>query len=121
VEVLDRQQLQLSGIDPGTALTAAALGAVAVATGAVADLDVAAALAFVHVSTQGGSTAFFNGLHGRELRTAEIVLGAVVAAVFVEDVRDLEAGRGEIRREFPFDLLFQEALCIHVPTVYAEA
>jgi hypothetical protein len=61
VEVLDRQQLQLAGIDPGTALAAAALGAVAVAAGVVADLDVAAVLALIDMSAQGRGAALLDG------------------------------------------------------------
>jgi hypothetical protein len=57
MEVLDRQQLSGTPFEPSRSGLPAALGAMAIAAGAVRDLLVAALIALVDISAKGCGTA----------------------------------------------------------------
>ncbi len=113
VEVLDRQQLQLSGVDPGAALAGPAFWAVAITIRVVADLVVAAAVALVDVGAHCVGAALVDGRHGLVLRVTEIVAGAVGGSVLPEDVGDFKRRIGGLRGELPVDLVGCRTLLAH--------
>jgi len=81
------------------------LGTVAVATAVVADLDVTAVVALIHVPAKGIGATLLDGRHGLALLGAEGVRGAVVVPVLAKYVGDLIADLGPFGREFPGDLV----------------
>ena len=113
VEVLDRQQLKLAGVDPGRSLTPAALGAVAVATAVVADLGVSAMVAFIDVATECRGPAFLDVRHGLVLLGGEDVRLPIVVAIGAEDIGDLELDVRRLGWEFPLDFTAQASLGVH--------
>jgi hypothetical protein len=104
MEVLNRQQLELSRIDPGAALGGAAFRAVAIAAGVVADLGVAAPVALIDMAAEGVGAAGLDGVQGTALLEARVVTGAVVVAVAAHDIGQLERGRLVVGREFAANL-----------------
>ena len=73
---------------PGRAL---AFGAVAVATGAVADAAPAALVALFDLTAEGGGAALFNGAHDAPLEFARGATGPEGLAVAAKDIGQLEA------------------------------
>jgi hypothetical protein len=117
VEVLDRQQLALAGIDPRGTLAATALGAVAVAAGVVADRAVTTVVAFFDVSTEGRGAAFLDVRHRLALLGAQRMIGAVRVPVLPKDVRDLAADRRGLRRKFARDFAAAVGVGVHATGV----
>ena len=108
VEVLDRQQLLLACLDPQGALEGAALGAVAVAAGVVADLDMVAVVALIDVAAEGAGATARDVAHRPVLLGTELVLLAVGVPVAAEDVRDLVAGPRAVGVERGLDLVCED-------------
>ena len=82
--------------DPNCLGGALALGAVAVAAGAVADAPVPAAVALLDLAAEGGGAAALDGGHDAALQGAQGAPGARAEGlpVAAEDVRDFESRAG---------------------------
>ena len=100
VEVADRQQVGLALGQPGARGGALALGAVPVAAGVVGDAPVAAVLAGLDVTAEGGGAAVLDRRHDLELLQAQMpgMGGPVGGAGSAEDVGDLERGAHRLSR-----------------------
>src|SRR6185436_8139979 len=92
MEVGHRQKLIAATVEPALLFQTLALGAVAVATGVVADLLGAALVAAINVSTQNRGAAVFDGPHGLQLHTAKSMVLSISFAVEPKDVGHLQAG-----------------------------
>ena len=100
VEVSDRQQVGLALGQPGARGGALALGAVPVAAAVIGDPLVAAVLAGLDMTAQGGGAAMLDRRHDLELLQAQVpgMGGPVSGAGSTEDIGDLERGAHRLRR-----------------------
>lgn len=94
VEVLHRQQLGLTLLEPFLARRSLALGAVAVPAGAVLRMRVLAAVAPFDYTAQRGSAAGFDGLHQPMLVQGQGMGLPVGRAVLSKDVGQLQGWPG---------------------------
>ena len=94
MEVLNRQEVLSSRLDPPLFLQSLALGAVAVPAGVVGDLDVPAVLAPVCMPAQSSRPADLHGTHDPQVMQRQAVGFPVLRAVPAEDIRHLDAARG---------------------------
>ena len=99
MEVLDREQLQFSGVDPCAALAGPAFRAVAIAARIVAVLFTGTVVASVAMPAQFLGAAFGDRRQRLVLFRCQSVIGAIGRAVFPKDITDLERWIGRVRRE----------------------
>jgi hypothetical protein len=92
MEVLDGQQFGAAGVEPPFLGERLALGTVTVAAGVVADLDGAAGVARVAMSTEGGGAARLDGLHGAALSASQRMSLPIGRSVGAEDIGELHRG-----------------------------
>jgi hypothetical protein len=96
VEVLGVEQLSLAVLYPLRTVERLAFWAVAIPAAVVADLRVAATrlITDLDMSSEDGSAALLNGLHGAPLRGGQPICVSVTKriAVTVEDIRHLDLG-----------------------------
>src|SRR3546814_186965 len=94
VEIADREQVGLAGLEPGARRGALALGAMPVAATVVGDPPMPAVGAGFDVSTERGGAAMFDRRHDLELMQAQMpgMRGAIRGPCSTEDVGDLERG-----------------------------
>ena len=99
VMILDRQQFRLPGLHPLRGGGGLALGAVAVAARVVGDLLMAAVIAFLDVSAQGGSPAGGDVAQGATLLRRERVAVAVEEGITIvaDDLGHFEPRSGHGR------------------------
>ena len=100
VEVSDRQQVGLALGQPGARGGALALGAVPVAAAVVGDPPVAAVLAGLDMTAEGGGAAMLDRRHDLELMKAQVpgMGGPISGAGGTEDIGDLERGAHRLSR-----------------------
>ena len=100
VEVSDRQQVGLALGQPGARGGALALGAVPVAAAVIGDPPVAAVLAGLDMTAQGGRAAMLDRRHDLELMQAQMpgMGGPISGAGSTEDIGDLERGAHRLSR-----------------------
>ena len=100
VEVSDRQQVGLALGQPGARGGALALGAVPVAAAVIGDPPMAAVLAGLDMTAQGGRAAMLDRRHDLELMKAQVsgMGGPISGAGGTEDIGDLERGAHRLSR-----------------------
>ena len=100
VEVSDRQQVGLALGQPCARGSTLALGAVPVAAAVVGDPPMAAVLASLDMTAQGGGAAMLDRRHDLELMKAQVsgMGGPISGAGSTEDVGDLERGAHRLSR-----------------------
>ena len=102
MEVADRQQIGLAGRKPILRRRTLTLGAMAVATRVVGDAAVAAVLAALDMTAEGGRAALLDRRHDLELTEAQMpsIGSTPVGSMAMKDVCDLQlrAAHGRLAR-----------------------
>jgi len=93
MEVLNRQEIFASVLDPLLFPQDLALGAVAIPAGVVGYLDVPACLALLRMPAQHCCPAHLNSTHGTEVLTRQEMSLPILWAVLAEDIRHLDLAR----------------------------
>jgi hypothetical protein len=97
MEVLNRQEVFASGLNPLFFLQGLAFGTMPVPAGVVGYVHMTAAV-LIPVAAKGCCPAYLDGTHGAQMMKRHRVGSSVLLAVLMKDIRHLNALRGPHRR-----------------------
>jgi len=92
MEVLNRQEVFASGLNPLFFLQGLAFGTMPIPAGVVGYIRMAAAV-LIPVPAEGGSPAYLNGTHGAQMIKRHPVEPSIVFTILTEDIGHLDALR----------------------------
>lgn len=92
MEVLNRQEVFASGLNPLFLLQGLAFGTMPVPAGVVRDVHMTAAI-LIPVPAEGSSPAYLNGMHGAQMMKRHRVGYSILWTVLTEDICHLDAMR----------------------------